>query len=116
MFPTDVPVSLLQVQQRRCQPAAGARHDAALGAAHAPLPPVPGHAQQQDPPPAAPHPPPQRGARLRGEAHHDGKAAGSRTVGLFFPQRSKVMQQHGQDAVLLDARASAELEMSKIVL
>lgn len=80
--PTDVPVSLLQVQQRRRQPAPGARHDAALSAAHAPLPPVPGHAQQQDPPAAAPHPPPQRGTRLRGEAHYDGKTARSRPVGV----------------------------------
>lgn len=92
VFPTDVPVSLLQVQQRRRQPAPGACHDAALSAAHASLPPVPGHAQQQDPPPAAPHPPPQRGTRLRGEAHYDGKAARSRTLRLFFPQGSKVMQ------------------------
>lgn len=80
--PTDVPVSLLQVQQCRRQPAARARHDAALGAAHAPLPSLSGHAQQQDPPPAAPHPPTQRGARLCGEAHHDGKAAGSSTSSL----------------------------------
>ena len=88
--PTDVPVSLLQVQQCRRQPAARARHDAALGAAHAPLPPLPGHAQQQDPPPAAPHPPTQRGTRLCGEAHHDGKAAGSSSSGLFSPQGSRV--------------------------
>lgn len=89
--PTDVPVSLLQVQQCWRQPPPGARHDAALRAAHAALPPVPGHAQQQDPPPAAPHPPPQRGTWLRGETHYDGKAAGSKTCGFSF-LRSKVMQ------------------------
>lgn len=97
VFPTDVPVSLLQVQQRRRQPAPGACHDAALRAAHAALPPVPRHAQQQDPPPAAPHAPPQCGTRLRGEAHYDGKAASSTTPGVTFPKRPKVIEEHGQD-------------------
>lgn len=94
--PTDVPVSLLQVQQRRREPAPGACHDTALSAAHAPLPPVPGHAQQQDPPSAAPHPPPQRGTRLCGEAHYDGKVAKSRIPRSFFLQGSKVMQRDEQ--------------------
>lgn len=62
---TDVPVPLLQVQQHRSEPAQNARDDAALSAAHVPLPVVPGHAQQQGPPAVPSYPPPQRGTRLR---------------------------------------------------
>lgn len=66
---TGVPVSLLQVQQRRAEPHEDARDDTALGPAHVPLPAVPGHAQQQGPLAAAPNAPTQRGPRLRGKAH-----------------------------------------------
>lgn len=65
----DVPVPLLQVHQHRPEPTQNARDDAALCPAHATMPAVPGHAQQQDPPAVPPHAPPQRGPRLRGQAH-----------------------------------------------
>lgn len=65
----DVPVPLLQVHQHGPESTQNARDDAALCPAHATLPAVPGHAQQQDPPAVPPHAPPQRGPRLRGQAH-----------------------------------------------
>lgn len=60
----DVPVPLLQVHQHWPESSQNARDDTALCPAHVTLPPVPGHAQQQDPPAVSPHTPPQRGSWL----------------------------------------------------
>lgn len=66
---SDVPVPLLQVHQHGLESSKNARDDAALCSAHAALPIMPGHAQQQDPPAVPPHTPPQCCTWLRWQAN-----------------------------------------------